>query len=92
MNGLLVSRWAAPTVVSRGARGREARGMGAAPGCTITPDDPRVRVDVSVGALGGGKPNDVSTGAAPGAPGAPVPGYGLFNGRQVAIGSVPARK
>ena len=48
--------------------------MGAAPGTIAEPCEARERVNVDVsgagvGALGGGKPNEVSTGAGP--PGAP---------------------
>src|SRR5687768_13844586 len=95
VNGLLVSRCAVPSVLSRVARGRDARGIGAAPGTTTEPWDARTRVSVDVsgdGGVGGGKPNDVSTGAVgvPGPPGVVV--YGSVIGTQVAIGSVPARK
>ena len=79
-------------------RGRDARGIGAAPGVTMLPPDERMRdsVDVSgrgAGVVGAGKPNDVSTGLVLGSPGMPgVVGYGSAIGTQVAIGSVPARK
>ena len=82
MNGLLVSRGVdVPAVVSRDGRGRDGRGIGAAPGEKTVPPDVRMRVSVDVsgcgagvvgaGVVGAGKPNDVSTGLAPGSPGAP---------------------
>ena len=97
VNGLLVSRGVdVPAAVSRADLGRDARGIGAAPGVTIEPGELRTWVDVSgrgAGPRGDGKPNDVSTGFAPGSPGAPgVVGYGSATGMHVAIGSVPARK